>query len=309
MHYIVGTRGSKLALAQTGQVVKRLKEAYSEDSFEIKVIKTTGDKITDRPLDKIGTKGIFVDAIEEQLMNGEIHLAVHSMKDMPNTPMEGLMFSKGWKREDPRDVLLLRSVKSLEELPIGATIATGSKRRAYLMKQMRPDVKIAPIRGNIDTRIRKMKEGFSDGIAIDGIIIAAAGLKRIGREDEITQYFDPKEFIPAPAQGSLALELKADNKELLDKLDALSNENADEIMTLERGFLKAIGGNCKEPIGAFAAKVGEEYVLRALYGDSEGKNVATVCVSSKLGGTELVEEAVEKIVEARGMIMDEKSCD
>ncbi len=306
MHYIVGTRGSRLALAQTGQVVKQLEKAYPQDSFEIKVIKTTGDQITDRPLDQIGTKGIFVDTIEEQLLSGEIHLAVHSMKDMPNTPMEGLIFSKGWKREDPRDVLLLRDAKSLHELPEGATIATGSKRRAYLMQKIRPDVKIAPIRGNIDTRIRKMKEGFSDGIAIDGIIIAAAGLKRIGREEEITHYFDPEDFIPAPAQGSLALELKADNIELLKKLDALSDEHADEIMGLERGFLKAIGGSCKEPIGAFAAKEGEDYVLRALYGDAAGKCVATVRVSSSEGGKNLVEEAVKKIARIREMAANEE---
>lgn len=305
MRYYVGTRGSKLALAQTNYVIDRLKEAYPEDEFESVVIKTTGDIQADRQLDKIGSKGIFVKEIEEELADGRIQLAVHSLKDMPEEPEAGLTFAKAWKREDSRDVLVLKNAKTLDELPQGAVIGTGSKRRKYQLLKLRPDLKVVGIRGNIDTRLRKLYEGelvceseaaLSAGaektvddtakdelgtnrLMLDGIVIAAAGITRIGRAEEISQYMSVDEIIPAPAQGTLALELRADNTELLAKLNALADEDTDRCVQMERAFLKQIGGDCHTPVAAYCDINDGELELRAMYGSEDGSRLASTRVT------------------------------
>ena len=306
MKYYVGTRGSKLALVQTNYVIDRLKEAYPEDEFESVVIKTTGDIQADRQLDKIGSKGIFVKEIEEELADGRIQLAVHSLKDMPDEPKAGLTFAKAWKREDSRDVLVLKNAKTLDELPQGAVIGTGSKRRKYQLLKLRPDLKVVGIRGNIDTRLRKLYEGEPvcegeaalsagaektvDDIAkdelgtnrliLDGIVIAAAGITRIGRAEEISQYMSVDEIIPAPAQGTLALELRADNTELLAKLNALADEDTDRCVQMERAFLKQIGGDCHTPVAAYCdINDRGELELRAMYGTEDGSRLASTRVT------------------------------
>lgn len=277
MRYYVGTRGSKLALAQTNYVIDRLKEAYPEDEFEAVVIKTTGDIQADRQLDKIGSKGIFVKEIEEELRDGRIQMAVHSLKDMPDEPEAGLTFAKAWKREDSRDVLVLKNAKTLDELHEGAVIGTGSKRRKYQLLKLRPDLKVVGIRGNIDTRLRKLYEGEE---TLDGIMIAAAGIKRIGRADEVSQYMSVDEIIPAPAQGTLALELRADNTELLAKLNALADEDTDRCVQMERAFLKQIGGDCHTPVAAYCdINDGGELELRAMYGTEDGSRLASTRVT------------------------------
>lgn len=270
MNYKIGTRGSRLALVQADMVCERLKEAYPEDTFEICVIRTKGDRIRDIPLGQIGDKGLFVTEIEEQLQDGEIQLAVHSMKDMPQQPAEGLIFAKAWAREDARDVLVLREAQSLKELPGGAVIGTGSKRRAFQLLKIRSDLKVVDIRGNVDTRLNKMKEQ-----KLDGIVLAAAGLKRLGMEDVITQYLHVDEMIPAPAQGLLAIELRADQERLLSMINALSDDKAEETAAAERGFLKAIDGDCHLPIGAYCEKTEEgTFRLRAIFGNEEGSRIA-----------------------------------
>ncbi len=282
MRYLIGTRGSKLALVQTDYVIDKLKKAYPDDDFEAVIIKTTGDIEQKKALDKIGSKGIFVKEIEDELLSGKIHMAVHSMKDMPDEPAAGLTFAKAWNREDPRDVLVLKNAASLDELPQGAVIGTGSKRRKYQLLKLRPDLKVVGIRGNIDTRLRKLYDGE---IMLDGIVLAAAGIKRIGRESEITQYFLEDEMIPAPAQGTLALELRADNAELMQKLDALSDEETDLCANVERDFLKQIGGNCHLPVAAYCDIVSEKdssndisknsrLRLLAMFGSEDGKSLA-----------------------------------
>ena len=277
MRYYVGTRGSKLALVQTNYVIDRLKEAYPEDEFEAVVIKTTGDIQADRQLDKIGSKGIFVKEIEEELADGRIQMAVHSLKDMPDEPEAGLTFAKAWKREDSRDVLVLKNAKTLDELPEGAVIGTGSKRRKYQLLKLRPDLKVVGIRGNIDTRLRKL---YEDEETLDGIMIAAAGIKRIGRADEISQYMSVDEIIPAPAQGTLALELRADNTELLAKLNALADEDTDRCVQMERAFLKQIGGDCHTPVAAYCdVNDRGELELRAMYGTEDGSRLASTKVT------------------------------
>ncbi|MGN0427681.1 MAG: hydroxymethylbilane synthase [Agathobacter sp.] len=293
MNYKVGTRGSLLALAQTNQVIEKLANTYPEDSFEAVVITTTGDKRQEVSLEAIGTKGVFVDAIEEALLNGSIDLAVHSMKDMPQETAEGLVFADAWEREDPRDVLILREAESLEQLPPHAVIATGSKRRAYSLLRLRPDLEIVPIRGNIDTRIRKMHEQ-----KLDGIVLAAAGLKRIGREAEITQYLSVEEMIPAPTQGVLAIELRGDDTTLLEKINALSDEKTERAVKAERVFLKGIGGDCHLPIGAYAAEdeTGQLQLL-AVFGNEDGSRLESVRVTGE-DPQRIAEDAVRKIFES-----------
>ena len=247
MHYRIGTRGSKLALVQSEYVKRRMEEAYPEDTFELVIIKTTGDKVTDKPLAAIGTKGLFVKEIEEALLSGSIDMAVHSMKDMPAECATGLTFAKAWKREDCRDVLILKTVGSFSELPSGAVIGTGSLRRACQLAMLRPDIQFTAIRGNVDTRINKLRD---DSYGLDGIVLAAAGLNRLGRSSEITEYLDPEVVIPAPAQGVLAIETAEVNTELLDKINALSDDNSDREAAAERTFLRLTGGGCHAPVGA-----------------------------------------------------------
>ena len=284
MRYRVGTRGSKLALAQTKQVIEKLKSAFPEDEFDVVIIKTTGDMDQKSRLDQIGSKGIFVKEIEEELLEEKIHLAVHSMKDMPDTTADGLIFAKAWKREDPRDVLILREAVSVDDLPKGAVIGTGSKRRKYQLLKIRPDLNIVGIRGNVDTRIRKMQEE-----EMDGIVLAVAGINRLGREQEITCYLEPDQMIPAPAQGTLALEVKADNIQLIRKLNRLSDQETDIC------------------VGAYCKIQDEKLILRAMFGTEDGKKLAYTKVESAVLNKiedssqideicrQIAREAVEKI--------------
>lgn len=266
MKYRIGTRGSALALAQADHVRNRLAKAYPDHEFEIRVIRTTGDRVAHKPLHEIGGKGVFVKEIEEEILDHKADIGVHSMKDMPSCPAPGLVFAKAWKREDPRDALVLREKRSLEELPKGAVIGTGSRRREFQIKRMRPDIEVVNIRGNVDTRLRKMEEQ-----RLDGLILAAAGLKRLGLEDRITRYFSEEEMIPAPAQGVLALEVRQEDRELLAMLEGLWDEETAWAVEAERGFLQEIGGDCHMPVGAFCSK--EEngrFCLRAMFGNGTG---------------------------------------
>ena len=295
MHIKVGTRGSKLALAQTNYVIDRLRKAFPENEYEVVIIKTTGDMDQNRPLDQIGSKGLFVDQIERALLADEIQLAVHSMKDMPSEQPDGLVFAKAWAREDARDVLILKNGNKLSDLPIGANVATGSKRRSYQLLALRPDIHIFPIRGNIDTRIKKLQEGLPDGTKLDGIILAAAGLNRLSIESNNYYFFDIDEMIPSPAQGTLAIELSASNKKLLEMVNSLSDEEIEDITFLERGFLSKIGGDCHLPIGAYASKTENGYNLKALFGDESGEKLASVSIDGNEASEELVYLAVKEI--------------
>lgn len=248
MKIILGSRGSQLALKQTELVIESLQEAYPEHEYEIKVIHTKGDKILDRPLEKIGDKGLFVKEIEEQLLNGDIDIAVHSMKDMPSVVPEGLVFTKTLKNADCRDCLVLNGYNSLNEVPLGATIGTGSKRRIMQLKKLRPDLNIVDIRGNINTRIQKMKDQN-----LAGIVLACAGLKRIGRNDLISEYFNPTEFLPACAQGMLGIEVR-ENSKLLKMINDIASDDATYKMKLERTFLEEINGSCHIPMGGYYEK-------------------------------------------------------
>lgn len=272
MQVVIGTRGSKLAMVQAEYVRDRLQEKYPEDVFLLKTIKTKGDRVQDRSLSQIGGKGVFVREIEKQLLEGEIQLAVHSMKDMPAEMPEGLCFAKSWSREDARDVLVLREAASLEDLPHNAVIGTGSKRRALQLLQLREDLRIVDIRGNVDTRLARMERE-----KLDGIVLAAAGLNRLGRAEVITQYLEPEQMIPAPAQGVLAIQLRAGRKDLLEKVNAFADEEADRITRAERTFVQEMGGDCTLPVGAYASVLMDGSVqLLAAFGSEDGSKLVRV---------------------------------
>ncbi len=276
MRYVIGTRKSKLAMAQAESVKDRLAAAYPQHEFAIQTVKTKGDLVLDKPLHEIGGKGLFVKEVEEKLLNHEIDIGVHSMKDMPAYPAGGLMFCGAWEREDARDALILREKRSLKELAPGAVIATGSKRREFQLKRLRPDIRVVNIRGNVDTRLRKMEEE-----KLDGIVLAAAGLHRLGLGHKITAYFSMEEMIPAPAQGALALEIRENEDALLQMLDALSDAKTEELIKAERGFLQEIGGDCHIPIGAACQKEGGAFKLRVMYGNETGSRQAYVSVQGR----------------------------
>ena len=276
MKLVVGTRGSNLALVQTNWVVEQLKKNNPDIEFEIKIIKTKGDLIKDLPLDKIGDKGLFVKEIEKSLLDKEIDMAVHSMKDMPSYLPEGLKFAHSPRREDPRDALIFREgYKTLEDLPQGAKIGTGSKRRKYQLLKHRPDLEIVPIRGNIETRIKKIETEN-----LDGVVLAASGLRRAGLEEKIDYYIPTDIMLPAPAQGILALEIREDDKETEKIIDSIKDNITKVQIDAERGFLIGVNGSCHIPMGAYCEEERKKITLTGLYGDGDGKKIV---IQSKEG--------------------------
>jgi hydroxymethylbilane synthase len=248
---IVGSRQSALALTQTGHVIDSLKEICSrlglECEFEVKKIVTKGDRILDVTLSKVGGKGLFVKEIEQALLDGGIDMAVHSMKDMPAELPEGLVIGTVPEREDPRDCLITRNGAGLEALPQGARLGTSSLRRASQLKAARPDLVVETIRGNIDSRIKKLEsEGF------DAIMLAAAGLHRMGWKDRISAYLPPEVCLPAVGQGALAIECRAADSFMLELLGHLQHEATALATAAERSFLDTLNGGCQVPIGAHA---------------------------------------------------------
>lgn len=295
MNIKVGTRGSKLALIQTYWIIDKIKEKYPEVNFEVKEIKTTGDRIQHLSLDKIGDKGLFVKEIEQQLLDGEIDIAVHSMKDMPSSLPEGLKFTRTPKREDPRDVLILKEgFKSLDELPEGAKIGTGSKRRKYQLLNERPDLEVVSIRGNIETRIKKIESEN-----LHGVVLAAAGIIRAGLEDVVSEFIPVDTMVPAPAQGALAIEIRDNNSEIEGMLNTLGDEVTDIQISAERGFLDGVNGSCHIPIGAFCEVEGSKLKLTGIYGDEEGQclikhSMTGVSSSPRELGLDLAKKVLEE---------------
>lgn len=288
----VGTRGSNLALIQTNWAIDRLKEKFPEVEFEVKIIKTKGDKILHLSLDKIGDKGLFVKEIESQLLEGEIDLAVHSMKDMPAEVVEGLKFAAVPKREDPRDVIILREgLNSFDELPIGATIGTGSKRRKYQLLRKRPDLNIVPIRGNIETRISKIESEN-----LDGIVLAASGVIRADLEEKITEFLPVDLMIPAPAQGALALEIRENDEELEKMIDAIKDEISQIQTDAERSYLARIDGSCHIPMGAYCEVDGEKLTLTGIFGDEDGEKITVASLEGEKDNPKELGSKLAKLV-------------
>ena len=271
---VVGTRQSALALTQTGQVIeelKRISEKHGFDyTFEVKKIVTKGDRILDVTLSKVGGKGLFVKEIEQALVDGEIDLAVHSMKDMPYALPEGLMNGAIPRRVDPRDCLVMRQGSSLDDLPLGARVGTSSLRRSSQLKNARPDLQLESIRGNIDSRIRKLEtEGF------DAVVLAAAGLTRMGWQDRISSNIPVDVCLPAVGQGALGIECRENDGQIRELLSLINDLETELTVRAERSFLGALNGGCQVPIGAYCV-LGEEVggqrqlVMTGMVGSPDG---------------------------------------
>ncbi|MBU5214527.1 hydroxymethylbilane synthase [Heyndrickxia oleronia] len=265
---IIGSRRSKLALTQTNWVVDQLKKLGVPFEFEVKEIVTKGDRILDVTLSKVGGKGLFVKEIEQALLNKEIDMAVHSMKDMPAVLPQGLTIGCIPHREDHRDVLISKGHMTLRDLPKGAKVGTSSLRRSAQILAERPDLEIKWIRGNIDTRLAKLETD-----EYDAIILAAAGLSRMGwSSDVVTEYLEPEVCLPAVGQGALAIECREDDKELLDELLKLTSKETKETVTAERAFLHKMEGGCQVPIAGYATITDNAQIsLTALVADPNGK--------------------------------------
>ena len=245
----LGTRGSPLALAQAHMVRQSLAKAHGFDPEQIAIeaIRTSGDRIQDRPLADVGGKGLFTKEIEEALAAGAIDLAVHSSKDMPTVLPPGLVLSAFMEREDPRDVFISRKAKSIADLPRGATVGTASLRRQAMMKRQRPDLTIVPLRGNVETRLRKLGEGVADAT-----VLALAGLKRLGLADAATAVLDVNEFLPAVGQGAIGIETRADDARTCELLAAINHADTFSALAAERAFLAVLDGSCRTPIAGHA---------------------------------------------------------
>lgn len=245
----IGTRGSPLALAQAHETRARLMHAHGlpEEMFEIVVLSTKGDRITDRPLSEMGGKGLFTEEIEAQLFSGDLDFAVHSSKDMPTRLPDGLELAAFLPREDPRDAFVGRTAAKLLDLPPGASVGSASLRRQAQIRKLRPDINVVTFRGQVDTRLRKLAEGQADAT-----LLAYAGLKRIGKQDVATQILDTDMFLPAPAQGAICVEARIGDRRIGDLLAAINDRATSDAVTCERAFLGVLDGSCRTPIAGYA---------------------------------------------------------
>ena len=265
---VIATRGSQLALWQAEHIKSRLMAQYEGLEVELLILKTKGDIILDVPLAKVGGKGLFVKEIEEALLAGTADLAVHSMKDVPMVLPEGLTLGAVPEREICTDLFLSEKYAALEDLPQGAKLGTSSLRRQSQALALRPDLEVAMLRGNVETRLRKMKEG-----QYDAIILARAGVKRLGLGASLQQDLTPPSFLPAVGQGALGIEIREDRPEMRELVAFLDDMPTRLCVTAERAFLRRLDGGCQVPIAAHAVLEGEELVLEALVADPLGKVV------------------------------------
>ncbi len=305
---VIGTRGSKLALWQAEWVKAALLRLNPGIEVELKKIKTTGDKILDVPLAKVGGKGLFVKEIEEAMLRGEIDLAVHSMKDVPTYLPEGLHLGAICEREDPRDAFISRRdgsefrIQNFESLPEGAVVGTSSLRRACQLLNRRPDIKIEQLRGNVDTRLRKLDEG-----QFDAIVLASAGVKRLGLAERITEMLSTEIMLPAIGQGAIGIECRVDDEFINQAISGLNHEETAVCVRAERAFLKRLEGGCQVPIAAHARLVdGEKVVIDGLVGSLEGDRIirgqkeGQIDEAESLGDSlakELLEKGAKEILE------------
>lgn len=260
----IATRGSRLALTQTRWVADRLRELLHNRAIEIVPIVTHGDARRDLPLTQLG-EGIFVKALETELLEGRADLAVHSLKDVPSRETAGLTIASVPTREDPRDALIAARGQRLQDLADGATLATGSPRRIAQLRAARPDLQFTGVRGNVETRLRRLDDG-----EFDGLIMAVAGLARLGLEHRISHTFEPELCVPAVGQGALAVQCRADDDESLQIAANIDDATAHLEVTVERAILAALGGGCQVPLGALARTRGEDLELDAVVADSTG---------------------------------------
>ena len=289
---LVGTRGSGLALRQTEEVLERLRTLHPGREFHVVTIRTQGDASPNAPLAGLG-RGIFVKEIEGAILRGEIDMAVHSLKDMPTALPEGLALGAVCRRGNPRDALVNRWGCRLEELPEGARIGTSSPRRASQLRSLRPDVQVLPIRGNVDTRLRKTR-----GDDYDGAILATAGLERLGLQDEVAEHLSVNDFVPAPGQGVLAVEVRSDDAGARALLSELEHHETRRSITAERAFLEALGGGCQVPVGAYARCDQDTMILTLYLGSEDGAQAFRTKVRGRAGNPhETALDGYQRLVE------------
>jgi len=277
----IGTRGSKLALRQSEWVKEKTEAEHPGLRVDLVRIKTTGDKILDAPLSRVGGKGLFVKEIEDALLEEKVDLAVHSMKDVPAALPDGLLLAAFPEREDPLDALISAEGWTLDQLPGRARVGTSSLRRGAQLLHIRPDLKLVPLRGNVDTRLRKLESG-----ELHAIILAAAGLKRLGLSARITQVIPLQQILPAVGQGALGLEARRDDAETLALLRFLNHEPTELAVSAERAFLKELEGGCQVPIAGFASLNGTHLHLRGMVAALDGTKVIADDVTGEKGQSE-----------------------
>lgn len=279
----IGTRGSKLALWQANWVKSAIEEQHPQVDVELVIIKTKGDKILDAPLAKVGGKGLFVKEIEEAILSGRVDLAVHSMKDMPAEIPDGLSIGAIPEREMPADVLISRSNRTLAALPQKAKVGTSSLRRGAQILHARPDIRIETLRGNVDTRLKKL-----DTQDLDAIVLAAAGVKRMALEDRITEYLDESVMLPAVGQGALCIEIRKNDPDIEPLIAPMNHRESALAVKGERAFLHRLEGGCQVPIAAHGKMIGDRYVLTGLVASLDGAEVIRETISGELTDAEKI---------------------
>jgi hydroxymethylbilane synthase len=291
----LGTRGSPLALAQSREVAAALEASHPGLQVRLTVIRTSGDRIRDVPLASVGGKGLFVKEIEEALLAGRIEAALHSMKDLPAVLPPGLTVGAIPAREDPGDVLVAREAHSLEDLPPKARVGTGSLRRQAQLLHRRPDLTVVPLRGNVDTRLRRLTEG-----ALDAIVVAAAGLKRLGLTPANAVALPLEASLPAPGQGALGLEIRAEDRATAALVAVLDDAPSRIAVTAERAFLRRLGGDCHVPVGALGAVRGDSLTLTGLVASTDGRTLIRDALTGPAADGEALGTALAERLLARG---------
>ncbi len=290
----IATRRSPLAKWQANHVASLLRAREPALEVQLHELVTKGDKILDVALARVGGKGLFVKEIEDALLAGEAQIAVHSMKDLPAVLADGLVVAAVPEREDPRDALCARTAKRLDDLPRGARVGTSSLRRAAQLKALRPDLRIETIRGNVETRLKKIEQG------LDGVVLAYAGLRRLGLAQHATYVFDPSEMLPAVAQGALALEARADDPATLARLAPLDDAPTRHRVEAERGLLRRLEGGCQVPIAAHATVADGRVQLRALVASLDGTRVIRGERSAPVADARAMGESLAEDLLSRG---------
>lgn len=291
----IGTRGSQLALWQANHIKSILEDKYPTYSFELVKIKTQGDKILDVALSKVGGKGLFVKEIEDALLEKKVDFAVHSMKDVPVILPQGLHLTAITKREDPRDCFISKKYNRLSELPKGAKVGTSSLRRKCQILHLRDDLIVEVLRGNVETRIRKMKEDI-----YDAVILAYAGVKRLNLLEFVKEILPEDVSLPAIGQGALGIECRVDDSEINEILSILNDYDTSVCVKAERAFLKVLEGGCQVPIGAYGRIMDGKLVLKGLVGSLDGKKIIKETVSGEMMDAEPLGETLANIILERG---------
>jgi len=294
----VGTRGSALAMTQTESVIATLRALHPGLEIRLQRITTKGDVMRDVPLARIGGRGVFVDAIEDALRQREIDFAVHSAKDLPSLVPDDLAIAAFLERADPRDVLVSRAGRLLE-LPAGARIGTSSQRRVSLIRALRPDVEALDLRGNVDTRLRKLDAGD-----YDAIVLAGAGLARLRLTHRVTEWLPVDSFLPSPGQGALAIEVRADDDELRTLIRPLAHAPTEAGLAAERAFLAQLGVGCAAAVGAYASVGrGDSLTLRAMIGAPDGRSVRGEAADTIGRAAELGQSLAERLLATGGRVL------